>query len=229
MQTLTLNAEARTIRGRKNYALRENLQIPAVVYGPDMASTMITVGNTDFARTLRSAGESTLIDLVVAGAAPVKVLIGEVQRDPIRHDITHIDFRQVNMNKPIDAKIALNFIGESAAVKALGGTLVKALEDLEVRCLPGKLVHSIDIDLSKLATFEDNIAVRDLVIPEGMEVLTDADVTVALVEAPRSEEEMAALDAAVDTSVDKVEVVEKKGKEETAAEGEAPAAAPEAK
>lgn len=228
METIVLNAKRRTEIGRKNFAARAVGQIPAVVYGNDIETQSVSIESSAFSRTLRSAGESTIVDLTVDGTKePIKVLIQDVQRDPVRSDVIHVDFRQVNMSKPIEAKIPLNFIGDSAAVHAMGGTLIKSLEEIEVRCLPGKLVHQIDVDVSVLKTFEDAIHVSDLAAPEGMEVLTEGNYTLATVEAPRSEAEMAALDAAVEVDVAAVEV-EKKGKEEEAAEGaesEAPAEA----
>ncbi|MEK9130890.1 MAG: 50S ribosomal protein L25 [Patescibacteria group bacterium] len=226
METIVLNATKRTDIGRNNFAARAEGQIPAVVYGSDIQPQSVSVESSAFSRTLRSAGESTIVDLTVEGTKePIKVLIQDVQRDPVRSNVIHVDFRQVNMLKLIEAKIPLNFIGDSAAVHALGGTLIKSLEEIEVRCLPSKLVHQIDIDVSVLKTFEDAIHVSDLVVPEGMEILTEGNYTLATVEAPRSEAEMAALDAAVEVDVTAVEV-EKKGKEEEAAEGaegEAPA------
>ncbi len=213
MQTMSLNATAREIRGRKTDSIRAENLVPGIVYGTDMQPLMVTVGATDFQRTLKAAGESTLVDLIVDNGTAIKVLIQDMQRDPVRHTITHVDFRQVNMNKLIETMIELEFIGESAAVKGLGGTLVKALEEIEVKCLPGDLVHSIEVDLSALVTFDDNISVADLKIPEGIEVLTDLNVTVALIEAPRSEEELAALETPVEVDVENIEVA-KKGKEE---------------
>lgn len=218
METLTLNAVKREEVGRKNYAARLEGNVPAIVYGSEIEPQSIAIESGAFARALKQAGESTIIDLMLDGKA-IKVLIQDVQRDPLSHDVIHIDFRQVNMLKPIEAKIGLNFIGESVAVHALGGTLVKSIEEIEVRCLPSKLVHELDVDVSLLKTFDDAVKVKDIVVPEGMEVLTDADFTVATVEAPRSEAEMAALDEKVEADVSQVEV-EKKGKEEEVKEGE---------
>lgn len=224
METLIMKATKREIVGRKNYAARLEGSVPAVVYGADIQPESIMLDGSAFSRTLKQAGESTIIDLMVEGIAqPIKVLIQDVQRHPVSDDVIHVDFRQVNMLKPIEAKIGLNFIGSSMAVVALGGTLVKSLEEIEVRCLPAKLVHELDVDISSLKTFDDAIKIQNIVVPEGMEVLTDADFTVATVEAPRSEAEMAALNEKIDVDVTAVEV-EKKGKEETA-EGEGDAKA----
>ncbi len=222
METLTLDAVKREEVGRKNYAARLEGKVPAIVYGSEIQPQSIAIDETAFGRVLKQAGESTIIDLMIDGK-PIKVLIQDVQRDPLSSAVIHADFRQVNMSKPIEAGISLKFVGDSAAVHALGGTLVKSLEEIEVRCLPSKLVHELEVDVSVLKTFDDAIKVKDIVVPEGMEVLTDAEFTVATIEAPRSEEELAALNEKVDVDVTQIEV-EKKGKDE-AAEAEAEAKA----
>ena len=111
-------------------------------------------------------------------------------------------------------------MGESQAIKVGGGTLIQSLEELEVFALPDKLVSELEVDISKLITFDDTLHVSDIVVPEGIEVRDAADTAVASVQAPRSEEELAALNEAVDFDVTKVEVLaEKKEEEGAAAEG----------
>jgi hypothetical protein len=92
------------------------------------------------------------------------------------------------------------------------------LEEVEVISLPDALVHEIEVDATKLVTFDDVIRVKDIVVPEGIEIKSDLEQAVASVQPPRSEAEMAALDAAVDADVSKVEVLTEK-KEEAGAEG----------
>ncbi len=214
----TLTAKTREIVGRKTRGLRAEGEIPAVVYGAMEKAQSITVNAKAFIKLYKDAGESTIIDLDVDGKI-VHVLIQDFQLDPIRSDLIHADFRAVDMNKEIEAEIKLRFIGESLAVKALGGTLVEAMDVVRVSCLPKFLVSHIDIDISKLTTFEDSIRVKDLPVMEGVEILEDANNTIVLVQAPRSEEELAALDQAVEADVTKVEVAGKKKLEEEGAEG----------
>ncbi len=217
MQTYTLAAQPRTLIGRKTRILRAEGGVPAVAYGPALAQPKnLTVDRNAFVRLYKDAGESSIVELGVEGEQTLHVLIQDIQVDPLRGEVTHVDFRAVDMNKPVEANVKLVTTGESLAVKA-GGTLVNALESLTVRALPAKLPHELTIDLSKLATFDDSILVKDIAVPEGVEVLEDAEDTVMLVEAPRSEEEMAELDKAVDADVSKVEVVEKKKAEDDAA------------
>lgn len=223
MEAIVLNAATRSLVGRKTAALRSEGVIPAVVYGAGVPEPLsIELNRNEFVRLYKTAGESTLLALTVDGKA-INVLIQDLQVDPLRDEISHVDFRAVDMTKMVEAEVNLRFVGESMAMKSLGGTLVHPMETLRVRALPSKLISHIDVDISKLATFEDAILVKDLPLPEGMEAVDDLEQTVALVDAPRSDEEMAALNTAVEIDVTQVEKVEakKKADEEAAAAEEA--------
>jgi large subunit ribosomal protein L25 len=178
-----------------------------------------------FNKLYKEAGESTLIDLKIDETAPVKVLIQEVEADPLTGKLAHVDFRQIKMTEKIKVDALLKFIGEAPAVKELGGTFVHSMEKIEIECLPQDLVHEIEIDLSVLKTFEDRIHIKDLKVPSGVKILSDMNATIAAVEAPLTEEELKAeLETPVVEKVEEVGVVEKEKKE---GEEEA-AAAPEA-
>lgn len=223
-----LEAKTRTERGRKTSVLRASGAVPAVVYGSGTQPLNVSVDRNQFVKMYKEAGESSIVELKIDGATPLHVLIQDYQIDPLRTEFTHIDFRSIDMNKEIETEVDLEFIGESAAVKALGGTLIPALESVEIRALPSKLVRSIKVDISALVTFDDAIRVSDLQVPEGVIILSDAEQAVASVEPPRSEEEMKALDEAVEIDVTAVEVAKEK-KEGEEGEGEEGAAAPDAK
>lgn len=213
---ISLTATLRELTGRKTDALRQAGSVPAVVYGFGTEPKNVTIDRNAFVKVFNEAGSSTVLDLVADGKS-FQVLIGEVQRNPLNDFVTHVDFRAVDPNRKIEAEIDLEFVGESMAVKSLGGTLIQSLESLDVKSLPGALVSHIDVDVSVLATFDDVIRVSDLVIPEGIEVMEDPETAVASVQPPRSEEEMAALDAAVDADISKVEVTTEKKEEEVPA------------
>lgn len=219
MPHVRLVAEPRTERGRKTNALRSAGQVPAVMYGHGTEPTNVVVDRNAFLKVFEQTGESVVFDLEVNGQIH-PVLVSEIQRDPLTDFIVNADFRRIDMTKKIQAKIPLNFVGTAPAVKELGGTLIHSLEELEVLSLPGALVHEITVDIAALATFDDVIRVKDIVVPEGITVQTDLELAVASVQPPRSEEEMAALDAAVDADVSKVEVLTEK-KEDAAASAEA--------
>ncbi|TAK03936.1 50S ribosomal protein L25 [Patescibacteria group bacterium] len=214
MQTYQLNANVRTTKGRKNYLLRNEEVVPAIVYGAGIdAPTAIQVDRPAFVRLYKAAGESGVVELTIDGKGMVNVLIHDIQTDPLRDEVIHADFRALDMTKPIETHVKLVFTGESNAVKNLGGTFTHSVEEVTVRALPKDLPGEIVIDISTLVTFDDIIRVSDIAVPAGVTILDDAQGAVASVEAPRSEEEIAALDTVAEADVTKVEV-EKKGKEE---------------
>jgi len=227
-----LSAVLRTKLGKRSKDERLENRIPAVLYGHGTASQTISIPRADFVRVLRGAGYSSLIDMDVAKQSPVKVLIKEVQLDVLSTDPVHVDFYQVRMDEELTAKVPLKFVGESAAVKTDGGTLVKSMDEIEVECLPADLPHAIEVDLSTLATFDDVISVGNLTLPKGVKVVSDTRLTVATVARPLTEEELKAMEApaATDVTAIKTEGEEKKAAEEAkkaeeaAAAGEAPAA-----
>jgi len=218
----TMNATVRELTGRHTDAIRAAGSVPAVVYGFGTQPTNITVDRNAFVKILAAAGSSTVVDLVF-GDVKHQVLIGEVQRNVLNDFVTHIDFRAVDPNRKIEAKIPLVLVGLAPAVKELGGTLLQTLEEVDVISLPNALVHDIKIDVSVLSTFDAVIRVSDIVVPEGITIVTNGDMAIASVQQPRSEAEMAALNDAVDTDVSKVEVL--KEKKETPEEAAAAAAA----
>ena len=194
-------------------ALRNSGKIPAVVYGAGMEPISLTVESVSFVKLYNQAGESSLIDLAIDGSAPIKVLIHDLQHDAIKNQITHVDFRQIDMNKEMTATIELHFVGEAMAVKSLGGTLNKNQDKLDIKCLPKDLVSAVEVDLSVLDTFEKAIHVKDVVLPAGIQAVEDPNQLIAKVSAPLSEEELKAMEEATAPAIDQIEV-EKKGKEE---------------
>lgn len=212
--TFGLNVKTRKVTGKGVKNLRKQSLIPAVIYGKDVPPKNLVVEYLPFSRLYKEAGESTLIDLKIDEGAPVKVLIQEIQNDPMTGKFAHVDFRQIKMTEKIKAEVLLKFVGEAPAVKELGGTLVHSVDKIEIECLPQDLVHEIEVDISALKTFEERIHLKDLKIPAGIKVLADMNATVATVEAPLTEEELKAeLETPVAEKVEEVEVVEKEKKE----------------
>ncbi|MEY4744905.1 MAG: ribosomal protein large subunit ribosomal protein [Candidatus Parcubacteria bacterium] len=223
MEALTLDAKKREVKGKQVKKLRAEGLIPAVVYGHGVDSKDLAVDYRAFEKLFSKAGESSLIDLAVEGGEPVKVLIHEVQFDPMKGKISHVDFRQVNMKEKIDAEVILKFVGEAPAVKAGGAILVRNMDTITVRCLPGDLVHEIEVDLSKLANIDDRITVGAITAPPGIEFQAQPTELIVVANAPISEEELASLEAKpeADVSAVKVATEEKKAERAAAKEGEA--------
>jgi len=226
--TLELKSEKRTLLGKKVKSLRRKGVIPAVVYGGKEGSVPIELGLKEFSKIFKTAGETTLIKLFVNDAVK-NVLIHDISRDPMTEEINHVDFYEVKMDEKITTKVPLVFIGDAPAVIDLGGVLVKAMQELEVRALPADLPHQIEIDISQLKTFDDNILVKDIKLPKNVEILENLETSVAVVTPPRSEAELEALKGEVEEKIEEVKVeAEEKAKEretEEKGEGGAPSSA----
>jgi large subunit ribosomal protein L25 len=207
--------------------------VPAVVYGAQVENTLVSVLSTDFVKILKIAGESSTIVLDIAGTSEksgtegkvgaskkVDVLIHEVQVDPVKGQPIHIDFLAIDMNKPVEVTIPLEFIGLAKAEKDGLGTLVKVLHEVDIEALPKDLPHNIQVDVTGIATLEDKIHAKDIKLPKGVTLITEGDEVVALVAVIKEEvEEVAPVDLSA------IEV-EKKGKkdEEGGEEKETPKA-----
>lgn len=213
---IELQAETRTITGKKVKRSRVKGLLPAVVYGHGQESTPLFINEREFAKTYQEAGTSALIDLSIDGKKAIKVLLQEPQQHYLHNKPVHADFYAVKMTEKIETAIPITFIGTSAAVEELEGNLVVSRDELDIRCFPGDLIQSIDVDLSALATFDDSIRVSDIKVPETIEIMLDPEEVIATVAAPISEEELEA-ELAGDTSEAEAAAVEELGKEETVA------------
>ncbi len=190
-------------------------RIPTVMYGRGVAAQTLSLPRAEFVKLLSTAGFSSLIDIAVDGTSPVKAVIKEVQLHPLRNTPTHVDLHQVRMDEKMTVQIPLKFIGESAAVKGDGGTLIKSLLEVEVTCLPANLPHEIEVDLSALKTFEDAITLADLKLGTGVEITGSAKLTIATVSRPLTEDELKKLE---ESSIGDVATVKSEAEEKKAAE-----------
>ncbi len=204
---LTLKAEIRD-KQTKAEAVRKAGKVPAVFYGKKEASTAISVPKVDFLKVWKEAGESSVITLETPKGIK-ESLIQDVDLDPITGMPRHADFYVFEKGHKVDIELPLEFIGIAPAVKDLGGMFVKVLYKLKVEAMPKNLPHGIDVDISSLANFGDQILAKDIILPTGVELRENLEEVVALVSAPREEKEEET--APIDLS--EIEV-EKKGKEE---------------
>jgi large subunit ribosomal protein L25 len=222
MADISITATKRTVSGKAVSKLRKNGTIPAVVYGHNFKPENLEISANEFQKVFRKAGESTIITLDFEGKK-TPVLIHDVQNHYLTEQPIHIDFYAVNMSETLKATIPVHFEGESAAVKALGGTLAKNTTEVEVECLPADLPSHFTVDISVLATFDDVVRVSDLKVSDKVKILSAPEEVIVVVTAPRSEEEMKELDEKpVDADVTAVEGVVKPT-DTPAAEGDAPA------
>lgn len=216
---LTLNIEKRDPKASLS-EIRKAGKMPAVFYGKKEASTPIMLPLALFEKTLKEAGESTILHLAGDGV-DVDVLIHDVDLDPVTDKPRHADFYAIEKGKKLEIEVPIEFIGVAPAVKDLGGILVKVMHEVEISALPKDLPQKLEVDISALVSFDSVITAKDIKLPEGVELKVKLDDVVASVYEPKEEvEEVAPVDLST------IEVA-KKGKE--AKEGEATEEGAEAK
>lgn len=203
----TLNAEARN-NALKNAEIRQAGNVPAVFYGFKRETTPISVRKIDFSKAFREVGETNTLTLVTPTGS-FDALIHDIQHDPVTNEPIHVDFLAVDMTKEIEVDVPLEFIGDSAAVKA-GGVLVKSLHEVKVTGLPSKIPHNIEVDLSALSGMESVITLKDVRLPEGVSLVDDAENVVASMGVAKDEPVEA---APIDLSSIEVEAKGKKEEE----------------
>ena len=215
VDTITLAASVREIVGRKTDSLRAENMVPAIMYGFETDPINITLSRGDFGRVYDKAGTSSIIQLDIEGVMH-PVLVQAIQYDALTDYVTHVDLRRVNMAEKVETAIAIVLEGVAPAVKDLNGVLVQNIEEVEVAALPTALVRELTLDLSALATFDDVLRVSDIKVPEGIEILTDPERTIAIVHEPRVEEEPVEMESAEAAKGEEAS----EGEEATPAEGE---------
>ncbi len=188
MEKFQLNTISRELNSKALKNLSQGGFIPAELYGHGLTNLHLAIKQNEFEKLLRLAGESTIVELTAPDNTVHNVLIHDVQKHYLTNNPVHVDFYEVKMTEKLKAPIALEFIGESKAVKEAGGTLVKVLSEVEVECLPVDLPHNIEVDISVIKTFEDSILVKNLNVSDKVAILTDPNEVVAKVQPPRDVE-----------------------------------------
>jgi large subunit ribosomal protein L25 len=226
-----LEAVKRTTTGKnENNRTRAAGQIPATVYGAQKAGDAIApltvaVDPKPFMRILHSSsGINTLITLKVQGEGDARVLVKEVQLDPITHQPLHADFYRVNMDRRIRVTVPVVLKGEPRGVKVEGGVLDFVHREIDMECLPAEIPNAIEVDVSNLG-LNEAIYLRDVAKDVTWQPVEDGDTMLAHViplrvveEAPAAEGAAAAVAAPAVAAGTEPEVI-KKGKTEK--EGEA--------
>ena len=202
--------------------MRRSGKTPGILYGG--ASPMnIAVDARDVFRIIHGhEGSTQLLKLTFAQTSDARMaIIRDLQFDPVSDNLIHLDLQEVAMDKPIQVSVALHHVGEAIGVRESQGILEMVLREVQVSCLPGNIPEDIKADVSGLA-IGDVLTVGDLVVPEGVRVLTDRAQAVATVAPPAAEEvvaPVAAVAGAVAATPAEPEVLtERKPKEEPEAD-----------
>lgn len=211
MEALILNAEKRTETGKeKAKKIRAKGKVPAILYGEKLPNINLNLDEHDLSVLLSSTrGQVAIVTLKVKDEAESKIVIREVQRDPVTHDLLHADMLRLSETHPIKVQIPIHIKGASIGVK-LGGILEHLLHNLEVKALPGDIPRFIEVDITELGLGQ-SIHINGLNIKDTIEVLQDKDQPVVRVAIPKSMESETT--AAETTEAKQPELVEKKKKE----------------
>lgn len=218
---LTIKARIRSVLGKKTEDLRKEGKLPAVLYGPGLKENFhLEIDAKEFIKVFQETGRSSFLQLEVekeSNAKPLAflVLVHDIQKDPLSLSLSHVDFYQPSSTKEIKVRIPLAFEGEAGAVKNLGGTLVKNIQEIQVQALPQNLPREIVVNLDSLDELGKIILVRDLRLPPRVKILKNPEeIVVQVMESEKIEEE---LEKPAEEKVEEVKVIEKekKPKEET--------------
>ncbi|MFC7443361.1 50S ribosomal protein L25 [Laceyella putida] len=180
--SITAKKRETNTRGSLN-ALRKSGQIPGVLYGRGMEPQRISVDEGE----LRKVAETKGLLQVNLGNESHQVMVREIQADPIKARYLHVDFQRVEMNQPITTEIPLVLTGEAVGVKN-GGVLEQPIRSIEVRALPNLLPSEATLKISQL-DIGDSITLAALTLPDGVELLSDKDTSVASIVPPAKGEE----------------------------------------
>jgi large subunit ribosomal protein L25 len=210
MSETVLIAEAgRTTGSSESRRLRTADRIPGVVYGHGMDPLSVSVARRDLRVALSGeSGMNTILDLSVNGEV-YPSLVKAIQRHPVKRNVQHIDFIQVDLNEEVTVNVPVRLVGEAKEVEANGGLVDVTMNVIEVKTTPRNIPSAVVIDISEM-DMEATIRVSDIVLPAGVTATADPEypvVTVLTMRTPVLDAEAEAIEAAA------------------AAEGDAPAAA----
>lgn len=185
-QRATLQAERRTVLGKKVKQLRHQGLLPGNIYGRALESVAIQLDAREFVHTVREAGVRSMFELSLPGESqPRFVIIRGLDRAGGTGSPLHVDLYQVDLRRPVQTNVPLVIEGESSAVRDLGGTFLQSIDIVAVECLPMDIPANLTVDISVIDSFDRTITVGDLVAPEGVTIITDPSVGIATVAAPR--------------------------------------------
>lgn len=227
MDFVELKADKREEKGKElNKKLRAGGLVPGVVYRKGEETLSLKIDSKNLSKTLHTeAGENVIIKLFVQGDKKKKeriVVIKELQRDPVKDSLVHVDLNEISLTETLKVKVPLVSKGEAIGVKQEGGVLQHVTWEVEVECLPTNIPDKIEVDITNLK-IGDTLSVKDVLPPEGVKILADPESIVFSVEHVKVVEEAVAAPAEGEALEPEL-IREKKEKEE--AEGEEKAEAP---
>lgn len=216
--TISLELTTRTVMGKAVKQLRKDGSVPAVIHDHGKESLHVQGEYNAVAKVWQQAGKHHPVEITADGKS-YTALIKDAAFDPRKHLITHVVFNAVDKNQKVEAEIPVHPRyaegNESSPAERAGLIVLAQLDAVEVRAIASKLPDFLEYDAEKLVEIGDHVTVADLIVPEGVEIETEAEHSVATVYEP------SALAAANDAAGGDAEEA---APAEEAAEGEAEAA-----
>jgi large subunit ribosomal protein L25 len=202
--------------------LRKQGFIPGVLYGHGKPAVMLSVEPAHLREAMSSeSGSHAVLEVTLEGQkATHRAIIKELELDPVRHIVTHIDLQEIRLDEVIEAKVTVRFEGTSAGEK-MGGMLDETTREVTIKAKVTEIPEHLAIEISEL-NIGDALYVKDLPVPDGLEVLDDPEQVLCSVLMPRKateglpEEEEEAAAVLEPTEAGEPEVIGKGPKEEAA-------------
>ena len=183
---LNLELEPRTLLGKKVQQLRQAGIIPVHLYGPGVESRALQCQAQTLIQVLSLAGRNTPVTVTVRGERGSQLAFArEIQWDPKRDDLVHVDLLVAQADRPVSALVPIVLIGESPGARSSRGTVIHQLRELSVEALPLEMPSQVEVDLGLLTDPDGAIRARDIVFPSKVTLLTDPDAVVVRIEMPR--------------------------------------------
>jgi len=183
MEKYELEAQERTVIGKKVKALRREGLLPAIVYGTGIEPVPITLNTKEVLQTLRVIGANTLVTIKL-GKKEHLVLVRDIQREVIHRDLLHMDFQEVSLEENISSTVPIVLVGDAPAVKEFEALLITNMEEIQIEAKAKDLPDTISVDISTLLEIGDSILIKDLVISGDVTVLDDPEDVVIVATLP---------------------------------------------
>ena len=186
-----LDLEPREVTGKKVGRLRRAGIIPVHLYGPGTEPRALQCPGPRLINVLSQAGASTPISIKIAGESGTHLAFArEIQWDPRRDHLLHVDLLAADISRPVTAQVTIVMSGESAGARSVSGTVMQQLRTIDVQALPMEMPAQAEIDLATLTEPDSVIRVADIVLPDTVTILTDAEEVIARIELPRAVEDL---------------------------------------
>ncbi|MBU8881414.1 50S ribosomal protein L25/general stress protein Ctc [Bacillus sp. FJAT-29790] len=187
MTTVLQAKERKEFRGSALTQIRQEGNIPAVVYGAKLESQSIYFNEKDFTKVIRQVGRNGVISLDLGGKKH-NVVLSDYQANPLKNEIIHVDFHAVDMTQDITAHVRIVLTGDAQGVKD-GGVMQQSLHEVSVTATPDNIPQSVEIDVTSLQVNE-TLTIGDIKSNRSYEINHEEEEVIASILPPRQEEEI---------------------------------------